>query len=192
MNKTEYMESLRKALQGLAPSEVEEIVRDQDEHITEATRSGRSEQEVIGALGSPADLAKEMKAGQHIKAAVSETKLISKTDKVFRAVFALCVLAPFNVIVVLGPFLAVCGVLFAFWITAFAGLMAGVAILGLSFLAIPINLALFFGAFFGSISGMGFSLLAFVACYLVTLWFLKITLWYLNKNLEFVTGEVRT
>lgn len=191
MNKKEYLDSLRESLKGLPESEIEEIVRDQDEHISEAARSGRNEAEVIASLGSPASFAKELKAGQQIKAAASETKLISKTDKVFRAIFALCVLAPFNIIFVFGPFVAACAVLFTFWILAVSGVTIGLVALGLSFLAIPVSVPLFFATLFGSVSGVGASVLLIVGCYMLTLWFLKITLWYLNKNLEFVTGEVR-
>jgi len=192
MNKAEYFAALNAALSELPSSEREEIIRDQEEHISEALRSGREESEVIRSLGSPSNLAKELRVEQQIQAATRETKLISKTDKVFRAIFALCILAPFNIIVVLGPFLTCCAILLTMWVVGFSGFATGALIFGLSFLVIPVSVAAFFTALFGSISGMGASLLFMIACYIFTLWFLKFTLWYLNKNLEVVTGEVST
>lgn len=191
MNKTEYFSALKAELKGIPASEIEEIVRDQQEYITEALRAGRAETDVIESLGSPTDFAKEIKASQQVRAAATETKLISKTDKVFRAILALCVLAPFNFLVLLGPFIALCCILLSFWLVAVIGFGASLAIFISSFFALSKGAALFVGVFFGGISGIGFGLLGLIACYYLTLWSLRGTAWYLNKNFEIVKGAVR-
>ena len=189
MTKNEYLKLLKKELAGLAESDISEIIRDQEEHITEGLRSGRSENDVISSLGLPSEFAKELKINHQIKSATNETKLLSKINKVFRAILAVCVLAPFNLIIVLGPFLALCGILVTFWSIAASGVAIGLAGVGISLFAIPFNFILFLAIAFSSLTTIGFSILFFIGCYYISLWVLKGTLNYLKWNLDFVIGD---
>lgn len=189
MTKSEYLQLLKKELTGLAEPDINEIIRDQEEHITEALRSGRSESDVITSLGSPSEFARELKVNHQIKSATNETKLLSKTNKVFRAILAVCILAPFNLIIVLGPFLALCGILITLWTIAASGVAVGLAGVGISFFTIPFNFMLFLTFVFSALTTIGLSILFLIGCYHITLWILKATLHYLKWNFDFVIGD---
>jgi len=62
VNSEAFLRSLRVGLAGLPPQEVEEIIADYTGHFAEARASGRGEAEVVGALGDPARLARELRA----------------------------------------------------------------------------------------------------------------------------------
>lgn len=189
MTKNEYLNQLKNELQGFDEKEVSEIIRDQNEHIDEALRSGRSEADVIQSLGAVKDLANELKAGLKIKSAQNEDKLFPKTDKLLRAIFGLALLAPFNFIFVMGPFIGICSGLVGLWSIAGSGFFIGLLGAGLSFLTLPIGLALFVACLFGSIAVVGLSILFLVGCYKLSFWFIQLMIRYLKWNVEFVIGE---
>ncbi len=62
MNRDQFLSELRRALRGLNPQEVDDIVADYRSHFAEAQAAGRPEQEVASALGDPKRLAKELRA----------------------------------------------------------------------------------------------------------------------------------
>jgi uncharacterized membrane protein len=62
MSRAEFIAQLRRALSGLAPKEVDDIVADYHAHFDEGLAAGRSEQDVASALGDPLRLARELRA----------------------------------------------------------------------------------------------------------------------------------
>jgi uncharacterized membrane protein len=62
MNRDAFLRSLRGALAGLPPQEIEDIVADYAAYFEEARASGRSEENVAAALGDPARLGRELRA----------------------------------------------------------------------------------------------------------------------------------
>jgi uncharacterized membrane protein len=62
MTRAEFIAQLRRALAGMAPKEIDDIVADYSAHFDEGAAAGRSEQEVAGALGDPQRLARELRA----------------------------------------------------------------------------------------------------------------------------------
>ncbi|RKP45272.1 DUF1700 domain-containing protein [Trinickia fusca] len=62
MKQEAFIQQLRQALEGLPKHAVDEIVADYREYIGDALAAGRSEEDVIAALGDPAKLARELKA----------------------------------------------------------------------------------------------------------------------------------
>jgi len=62
MKQEQFMQTLRQGLTSLPKKEVDEIVADYREYISDAVAAGRNEEEVIAALGDPAKLARELKA----------------------------------------------------------------------------------------------------------------------------------
>lgn len=189
MRKNEYLRQLTDELQGLPESEINEILRDQQEYISEALKSGRHEDEVIRSLGTPKELAKELKAHHQIRSAVTEKKLMPKINKVLKATLAIGVLTPFNLIFVLGPFLGVCGVLLACWAVSAAMIALGLGGVGLAFLSFPAGAFLFLTLLFSSFAGLGMGLLFLVACYFLSQWFLRGLLQYLKWNFDLIIGE---
>ena len=120
MTKTDFMNQLRLNLYGLPSTEIEDIVRDQEEFIREAMAAGRSENEVLRSLGSPVDLAKNLKAEIKIEKAQEQKDFSGQLGGFFVAVGAVLVLAPFNLIFVLGPLLLLMGLVFGGWTLAVA------------------------------------------------------------------------
>lgn len=188
VNKNEYLNQLRQELSGLSTADIEDIIRDQEEYFRDALSNGRSEDQVVSSLGEPSQLAKELKAEYQIKAATREDKFIPKTKNTFDAVLALCVLAPFNLIFVLGPFLGLCGIVISFWTTgiSLAGASIAVALAALVtiFMLGPV---LGLTIFFGSLTFLGLTLLLLYAMFFVTKWLLQLTVSYLKWNAKFVT-----
>lgn len=189
MTKNDYLNSLRRELSGFSKEELDDVIRDQEEYINDAIASGRSEEEVIKSLGYSSSLARELKASHHLKSAEENKGLFSKTESTMHVVFALCVLAPFNLIFVLGPFLAMCGALFTIWTLGLAFVVTSVALLCASLTTIFFGPLIFIGSLFGALALLGCSLLFDYGCYVVTLGFLKIMVWYSRKNLEFIQGK---
>ncbi|AGH96418.1 DUF1700 domain-containing protein [Pseudobdellovibrio exovorus] len=193
MNRQEYIKQLRTALNGLPQFEIDDIIRDQEEMITDAISSGRSEESVIQAMGSATELARTLKAELRIDQAVEERQLSKKLKGVFGALGALLVLAPFNLIFILGPFLLVLGVVFSGWILATAIGLGAIGLLGLFFTealslgaGLWVNLSLFFGIF----SVIGISLLGILWMYFITQWLIKMILSYFKWNLNFIKSRV--
>ena len=62
MTRAEFIAQLRRALAGMAPKEIDDIIADYGAHFDEGMAAGRSEPEVAAALGDPQRLARELRA----------------------------------------------------------------------------------------------------------------------------------
>ena len=62
MTRAEFLDTLRRRLAGLPPSEIDELVGDYATHFADGMAAGRSEAEIAAALGDPARLARELRA----------------------------------------------------------------------------------------------------------------------------------
>lgn len=62
MTRAEFMARLRQGLVGLPMSTAAEIAADYDLHFTDGLAAGRSEAEIVEALGDPSRLARELRA----------------------------------------------------------------------------------------------------------------------------------
>jgi uncharacterized membrane protein len=62
MTRAEFIAQLRRALAGMAPTEIDDIAADYSAHFDEGAGAGRSEQDVASALGDPQRLARELRA----------------------------------------------------------------------------------------------------------------------------------
>lgn len=60
--------SLKRSLSGLPAGQIEDILRDYEQHFADAMHSGRSADEVARALGEPRRIAFEFKALMHVEA----------------------------------------------------------------------------------------------------------------------------
>ncbi len=202
MTKQEFLFQLRLQLSGLPQLEVDDIIRDQEELIRDALAAGRTEESVITALGSPADLARNLKSEIKIEHAEEQIKKAeaqftntsndwsNNSKALLSAVGAVLVLAPFNLIFVLGPFLALMGILFTGWAIAIAMACVGLSLLGVLLVSIAfagfsplIYLACFF--VFAGLMFLGFTFCGVMA--LVTTLVMKLVVKYLKWNIKFIT-----
>ncbi|MGK9049968.1 DUF1700 domain-containing protein [Neorhizobium petrolearium] len=67
MSKDAFLNTLRRGLGGLPGEEIEEIMSDYAAHFAESESRGRSEAEVVSALGDPARIARELRADIGLK-----------------------------------------------------------------------------------------------------------------------------
>src|SRR5699024_10876450 len=109
----------------LPSNEREEIMRDFIEHFAIGEEEGKSENEIISALGSPQHIGKEMVAAYHIDKVETEVT----AGNILRAVWAVIGLGFFNLVIVLGPFIAILSVLFGGWVSGATFIVSPILVL---------------------------------------------------------------
>ncbi len=192
MNKTQFIEQLRKALSGIPQVEIDDIIRDQEEIIRDALAAGRTEESIITSLGNPTELARNLKAEFKIEKAQDEIKLGAKVKAMFGAVGAVLVLAPFNLIFVLGPMMAMFGILLGGWATAVAiTVVCFTVALAFFFFTIvmPTGALGWVGIGFGFLGVMFLGLAGLGVMYMVSMMVAQLILRYLKWNLNFVKRQ---
>lgn len=192
MNKHEFIRALEKELRGLPREESRDILYDYEEHFALGKADGKSEAEIAEALGSPVALGRKYRAQSLVEAAERD----QTAGSVFRAVLATLGLGIFNLIFVLGPFIALLAVLFALFAVSGAVILVGVAtffavtplpmiwghvslpafVLEHPAASIPLSIGL---------TALG-SLMVLVSGY-ITLGVFRLTLKYLRFNIDIIT-----
>lgn len=192
MRKEEFLRALKSQLSGLPSPEIQDILRDQEEYIDDAVRSGRSEETVVASLGDPKAFASGILAEARIKSAESTDGLGSKFSGTWKALVAILALAPLNVLIVLGPFLVLVAMLFAGWAVSLGLFLAAWAVL-IAFLFklvfITVGVWAHLSAFFFTVGWIGVGLLGLLLMAQATRFFLQGTLAYLKWNVNFVQGN---
>lgn len=193
MNKLEFFTALRAELSGLPADEVEDIVRDQEEFIADAIRSGRTEADALAALGSPRSFAASLLAETRLQKAASATGLGGRIGNTWAAMLAmLAVLAPLNIILMLGPaFIAVC-LLATGWLLSIASAIGAIflfVIFFFEFVFISSGLWVHLSMFFLTIGTMGFTAFWILALFMLTRGFVDLTIRYLKWNLTMISSK---
>jgi uncharacterized membrane protein len=192
MTRDEFLKALRENLRGLPQNEADDIIRDQDEYIRDATASGRSEEQVVASLGDPRAFASNLSATAHIDRATKSSGVREYTSATFRAVFAVLALAPLNLIFVLGPFLGLVGILVACWGVALAlTLGAGGVMMGFFAKAIFVSVGFMahLSTFFLIAGIIGLGIIGILIMLKVTELVMRGTIAYLRWNVNFVRGN---
>ena len=144
MTKQGFLEQLKGSLKGISSGEVNDILADYEEHFAAGATGGKSEEEIAGALGNPKTIGRSYR----VDAALKRDK--PQLRGVFSAVFASVSLGFFNIVFVLGPFLALAAVLIALWAAAFAVGIAGIAVILGIILQPPLHEVLTVSSCFGN------------------------------------------
>jgi len=184
MTKLEFFLQLNRYLVKLPSDERQEILQDYEEYFAFGIQDGKTEEQIISALGSPKQISKELLASYHIERATSTTT----TGDILRATWAVIGLGFFNVIIVLAPFSVLLGLTVAGWLA------------GISFVLAPLffffNIIIDFDMFnlfelFVSIAlcGLGFFIIIgmFTATKSINNGFIK----YLKFNMRLVKGGLK-
>lgn len=179
MNKSEFFAELEAPLKDLISSERIDVIRDFEEHFIIGLEEGKSEEEISAALGSPEKIAKELLATYHIE----RVETTVTTGNVFRAVWAVIGLGFFNLVIVLGPFMALAGIVFAGWITSIAFITSPLLVI--------FGSVIFIGSFvlfdlFLSIGLAGLGLFIAIGMFFVTRLLISGLVKYLKFNVDFV------
>lgn len=187
--KEEFLATLKTRLSHLPSAERDEILRDQEEYIRDAVSSGRSEEEVIRSLGSPEVFAESIPAQSKIEKAEKASGLKEQVGDTLKATLAVIALTPFNLFIVLGPFITAISLLGSGFMAGAA--LAGGSVIGLfaflfHYLFLKSGWALNSSAFFlilGLITG-GVALILLMT--VLTRTFTQLTLRYLRWNLKLI------
>lgn len=185
MTKQQFMQELERLLERVPATERREMLYDYEEHIRSAMENGSTEEEAVASLGNPRTIAKELLATSYVQHAETSTSVGS----VLRAVLAVIGLGFFNIVVVLGPFLAIAGVLIALYAVSASFIIAPIAAaIGLTFGTAYLGVFSPLVAVFMLILMEGIGLLIAVATIAVTKVFGDLTVRYLKLNLRVIKG----
>ncbi len=184
MTKEQFLHELDTSLRGLSKEEKQDILHDFEEHFEIGKLDGKSEDEIARSLGTPNQIAKELLAAYYLEKAEST----SSTGNVLRAVWAVIGLGFFNLVIVLGPFIALAAIIVSGWITGGAFTIS-------PFLFV-INLIFYPGSFeyfdlFFSIALAGVGLLMIIGMLFITRFVTKGFMRYLNFNVRIVKGGMK-
>lgn len=190
MNKKDFMDRLSSYLGGIPGEDREDVISDFDEHFEAGLAEGRTEEDIADSLGDPKSLANQLKASILIREAGKTTSAVNIT----RAVFATLGLGFFNLIFILGPFIAIAAVLISLFATAIGITASGITVFITSIFG-PFFPQYFTGlinpavAIFGSIGLTCFGILFFIGdIYLAKLLY-RLFVRYIKFNLRIITGK---
>jgi|SRR5690625_1005052 len=185
MTKEQFMSILNKHSTRLPEKEREEVMRDFEEHFAIGYEEGKTDEEIIEGLGSPQQIAKELVATHHLGQMESK----SSAGNIIRAVWAVIGLSFFNLVIVLGPFIGVVGIVFAGWVTSVA-FVASPLLYTISFLFQSGNYFSF--DLFFSITICGIGILIGIVMFYVTKWMINLTTRYLKFNINLAKGGLKS
>lgn len=183
MNKEQFLKLLNKGIKNLPEEEREDILRDFEEHFQIGLAEGKTEEEISRSLGSPKQIAKEMAAAYHVEKVEGKTTI----SNILRATWAVIGLGFFNLTIVLGPFIALIGILASGWIAGVSFTVSPLFAL-LNALIYPDTFQLF--ELFLSIAFCGFGLLMVTGMFYVTRSLSKLFIKYLKYNVNLVKGGI--
>lgn len=195
MKQQEFILKLKTHLAGLPHDEVADIVRDQEEFIRDAISAGRSEESVVASLGAPDELAKSLKALSKIEKAQDQSAISKQLKGAFGVVAALLLLAPFNLIFVLGPFCAVLGMIFAGWAVSAVLMLLSIAAILLfvwQFALVSAVVTAKLATLFMFLGIFGLALLIVLAMKFFTKFMINATFSYFKWNLNFIKKQAVT
>lgn len=181
MNKNQFITELDRSLQKLPTAERQDIIQDFEEHFSFGLEEGKSAEEISSALGSPQQIAKEMVATYHIE----KVETTASTGNIIRAVWAVIGLGFFNLVIVLGPFIALAAVVIAGWTSA-AAFISSPLMVFLNTIIFPKSF-IWFDLFF-SLFLMGVGIFIAIGMFHATNALVKGFIRYLKFNAKLVKG----
>lgn len=188
MNREEYLRILKSSLHNLPTSEIEDILSDYEEHFHIGISKGKSEEEISKELGSPRDIANNYKTVYKPDLNQSSYNSSTNNDNTHKILIGILLIF-FNLIIVLGPYLGIVGILFASYVSSGSFIFAGIALLFGSpfmlFTPIPsphILTSLSFG-----VGLIGLGILGIILSIYLTKQLYKLTLRYINWNMKLTT-----
>ncbi len=189
MNKKTFINTLEANLNGINYDDKKDIIYDYEEHFRMGKESGKTEEDIATSLGDPKILAKQFKASYMIEKAKTNTS----THNIFSAILAVLALGFFNLIFVLGPFIALAAVLLVLYILAIVVIITGVCVLFASIIS-PFygfweSASLPIVGLFASIGTTALGFLFFIGDCYIAKYFYRGTLKYLKWNLNIIKGQ---
>lgn len=184
MTKDQFLKQLRAGLQKLSIEEQQDILHDYEEHFFNGLEEGKTEAEIAASLGSPQQIAKELLATYHLEKAENAIS----TGNIFRAIWAVIGLGFFNIVIVLGPFIALAALIVSGWIVGASFLLSPLLVVVDSILQ-PSGFAFF--QLFMSILLVGLGIFIVIAMYYITKLSMNGFVKYLKFNAKLVKGGLK-
>ena len=184
MTKEEFLNKLNEALRGLSLNERRDILQDYEEHFVIGLEEGKTEAEIAERLGSPSSIGKELLASYHI----DRVEQSVTAGNILRAIWAVIGLGFFNLVIVLGPFIGLVGVICGLWVASLGFTVSPLLVI-FDFLVHPGTFELF--SLFVSIGLCGLGILLGAGMYFVTKVLNKGFIRYLKFNVSLVKGGLK-
>lgn len=188
INKKKFMDELKRNLKGLSKEDREEIIEDYEEHFEIGKKKKRKENEIAKSLGNPKQIAKQAK----VELLVTKAEDEKSVKNIFRMVFATISLSFFNLVFVVGIFIALLAVIISLFVTGFAIAVSGIAVMfsGIFYPAIS-NYVYFMNInslaiVFGGICLTSFGVLFLIGTWYVGKWFYILTVKYVKLNARII------
>lgn len=184
MNEDQFLGTLDKYLKKLPKEERQDILHDFKEHFEIGKMEGKSEKEISESLGSPNKIAKEMIASYHLE----KVETNASAGDVLRAVWAVIGLSFFNLVIVLGPFIAIAGLVLGGWAVGISFTISPLLVL-INLFIYPDTFLWF--DFFISFVLSGVGLFITIGMYFATRLLIRGFTKYLQVNVKFVKGGLK-
>lgn len=181
MTKDKFLQELLEHLRKLPEEERNDILYDYEEHFQFGIEEGKTEEEIIKALGSPKAIAKETLASHRIE----QVKYNPTFSNIARAIMAIIGLSFFNLVIVLGPLVAIGSLILSLWAVSAVFILSPLLLLAKIIFAQIFILS----DVFVVIVLLGVGLLLGIGAYYCTIWFVKFFVKYANWNLKVIKGE---
>lgn len=183
MTKAEYLNTLYQYLKGMPESEKRDIVAEYENHFIEGIRDGKSEQEIIGMLGAPKEMARAINA----ESAVNQAQESQKTSNITKALVTVIGLSLLNFILITGPLMIVLGILLSIVLMSVAFLMTPFALL---FQYYALSDAILIDDVFATVGWFGLGLMMSVLLFFIFKWSYIGFVKYLKWNIQLVKRGV--
>ncbi|MEI7025902.1 HAAS signaling domain-containing protein [Paenibacillus sp. y28] len=182
MNRQQYLGELERLLSA-APEHVrQQWMYDYEEHFRLAEEEGKSEYEVVLELGDPRMIANELLSSrQAVSLGTGEPG-----GSAPRMVLAAVSLILFNLVFIVGPYIALCSVIAALWAVVLALLVSAVAAAAAGFAGIDLEIIQGISA---ALVCLGLGMLAGAGVQWLSRMFVKLTVQYVRLNFRLVRGK---
>ena len=182
MNKEQFIKQLQTSLKKFSTEERQEIIQDYEEYFMIGLAEGKTEEEISNSLGSPSQIAKELMVSMHLE----NVEHKASAGNIMRAVWAVIGLGFFNLVIVLGPFIALVGFVFGGWAVALGFILSPIGVL----------MNMIMGSFllfdlFTSLALCGIGMFVGIGMFLATKALSKGFIRYLQFNASLVKGGLK-
>ncbi len=197
MNKQDFISSLRKSLADMETEDINDIIYDYEEHFNIGLEAGQTEEEIALKLGNPTNIARQYRADYMVKQAEQH----KSTANIVRAVLAILGLGLFNLIIVLGPFIAVAAFLISLFAVSLSMVVAGIGVfIGIilhPLLPSTIHLSGFVlgdtqmivAGLLAAVGIITSGILLFIGTFYLSILFYNLTIKYLKLNMSIVRNK---
>ena len=188
MNKERFIEILKSSLGNLPQDEIDDILYDYNEHFEIGINNGKTEEEICKELGDPKAIAKSYRASMALEKAEEYPSAKNLTS----AVLAAIALGFFNIVIVIGPFIGIIGVIIGLFAVSISIFISGIAAILSPLISIfapayihTMGINSFAIIFFGiGLAALG--LLMFIGLSYLSKYLYKLTVKYLNWNINII------